>query len=190
MRIEFRDIAGSHRFRLGALAAALALAAPGVMADDSTEINKRAQVDPAGQVEVSNTSGTVVVTGWDRSEVEVTGELGEGSEKLVFETSGKHTRIKVLLPKRGSSDDSDLFIRIPAGSGLFVNTVSADIQVTGVRGAQRLQSVSADIETEAVAEDVECKTVSGDVAVAGQGKPGLITITTVSGDSQVQNVAG
>ena len=71
-----------------------------------------------------------------------------------------------------------------------MNTVSADIQVQGVRGAQRLQAVSADIETEAAGEDVECKTVSGDISVKGEGKPGLLTITTVSGDAQVHNVAG
>ncbi len=190
MRIEFRDFAGGRSARLGALVASLALVASSAMADDDTQINKSAQVDPAGQVEVSNTSGSVVVTGWDRSEVEVTGELGEGSERLVFETSGKHTRIKVVLPKRGSSDDSDLYIKVPAGSSLAVITVSADIQVQGVHGAQRLQAVSADIETEAATEDVECKTVSGDITVAGQGKRGLITLTTVSGDAQVHNVAG
>jgi DUF4097 and DUF4098 domain-containing protein YvlB len=130
------------------------------------------------------------VTGWERNVVEVTGELGEGSDRLEFESSGKLTRIKVVLPKRGSSDDSDLYIKIPSGSSLSVNTVSADIEVTGVRGAQRLQAVSADITTEAGAEDVECKTVSGDITVQGEGKPGLITITTVSGDAQVSNVAG
>jgi DUF4097 and DUF4098 domain-containing protein YvlB len=41
-----------------------------------------------------------------------------------------------------------------------------------------------------MAEDVECKTVSGDIIVGGQNKPSLITITTVSGDAEVDNVAG
>jgi DUF4097 and DUF4098 domain-containing protein YvlB len=190
MRIEFRDVACTGVFRACALVTGLALAASNVMAGDSTTINKRLQADPAGQVQVSNTSGSVVVTGWDRNEVEVTGDLGEGSERLEFDISGKLTKIKVILPKRGSSDDTDLTIRIPSGSSLSVNTVSADIQVQGVRGAQRLQAVSADIETESAGEDVECKTVSGDIAVAGKGKPGLLTITTVSGDAQVHNVAG
>jgi len=131
------------------------------------------------------------VSGWDRSEVEVTGELGEGSERLEFATSGKLTRIKVVLPKKSHhGDDSDLYIKIPSGSSLSVNTVSADIEVTGVRGAQRLQTVSADITTEARSEDVECKTVSGDITVQGQNKPSLITITTVSGDAEVSDVAG
>jgi DUF4097 and DUF4098 domain-containing protein YvlB len=190
MRIEFRKVVGPWLNQASALVVGLGLAATNAAAGDSTTINKRLQADPAGQVQVSNTSGTVVVSGWDRSEVEVIGELGEGAERLEFDISGKLTKIKVILPKRGSSDDTDLTIRIPSGSSLSVNTVSADIQVQGVRGAQRLQAVSADIETEAAGEDVECKTVSGDISVKGQGKPGLLTITTVSGDAQVHNVAG
>ena len=191
MRIEFREIASARLLPAAALVAGLALAASNVMADDETSINKRAPADPAGQVEVSNTSGTVVVSGWDRSEVLVTGELGEDSQRLEFVTSGKLTRIKVVYPdKHGHGDDSDLYIKIPAGSSLSVNTVSADIEVSDVRGAQRLQSVSADVTTEAHGEDVECKTVSGDIVVGGQNKPSLITITTVSGDAEVSDVAG
>jgi DUF4097 and DUF4098 domain-containing protein YvlB len=190
MRIEFREIAGGRLTRVAALVAALALAASTASADE-TSIDKRAPADPAGQVEISNTSGTVVVSGWDRNEVEVTGELGDDGERLEFVTSGKLTRIKVVRPKRSHhGDDSELRVRIPSGSSLSVNTVSADIEVGGVRGAQRLQSVSADITTEAMAEDVECKTVSGDIIVGGQNKPSLITITTVSGDAEVDNVAG
>jgi DUF4097 and DUF4098 domain-containing protein YvlB len=85
---------------------------------------------------------------------------------------------------------TDLVLKVPAGSGLAVNTVSADVTATGVRGSQRLQSVSGNIHTEAGAEDVECKTVSGDVKVTGGGQPGLLTVTTVSGDADLSRVAG
>jgi DUF4097 and DUF4098 domain-containing protein YvlB len=154
-------------------------------------INKRAPADPAGQVEVSNTAGTVTIRGWDRNEVAVSGELGDGSEKLEFVTSGKLTRIKVVLPSRSYGvDDTDLTIQVPRRSSIAVNTVSADIDVEGVAGAQRLQSVSADVTTQAGSEDVECKTVSGDIEVVGQGSPALLTLTTVSGDATVRKVAG
>ncbi len=128
------------------------------------EISKRTPANPQGQVEVSNTSGSVTITGWDQSEVEVSGELGEGSEGLEFTRNGDLIRIKVVLPKKSHDvDGSDLVIRVPARSSLAVNTVSADIVVQNVAGAQRLQSVSADVSTEASSEDVECKTVSGDI---------------------------
>lgn len=173
------------------VASTTALLAAGPAAQAGTPISKRAAADPSGSVEVSNVSGTVTVTGWDRSEVEVTGELGKGTERLEFATVDKVTRVKVILPDNSFDvDDSDLIIRVPAGSSLSVNTVSADIKVQGVTGAQRLQAVSADIHTQAGSEDVECKTVSGDVTVDGSAKKGVLTIMTVSGDATALRTAG
>ena len=165
------------------------LAAPQAFA--GTPIKERAPAAADSRVEVSNTSGSVVVTAWPRNEVEVTGTLGDGSERLEFSSAGQTTRIKVVLPKVSSHVDStDLVIKVPVGSSLAVNTVSADVRAQGVRGAQRLQSVSGDVQTEVAAEDVECKTVSGNVTVTGNGQPALLTITTVSGDASVTRVAG
>jgi len=186
----------SARSALKALAPPLSVAAVVLMAVPpvavaGTPINERAAADPSGAVEVSNVAGTVRVSGWDRNEVEVTGELGEGTERLEFVTGDKVTRVKVILPgKSRSVEDTDLILRVPAASRLAVNTVSADIEVSGVAGAQRLQSVSADIRTQAEAEDVECKTVSGDVSIHGTGKKAMVTITTVSGDAAALKVAG
>jgi DUF4097 and DUF4098 domain-containing protein YvlB len=170
-------------------AAALLAASPAIRA--GTPINELAAADPAGSVEVSNVAGNVRVTGWDRNEVEVTGELGKGAERLEFAVADKVTRIKVLMPgKSYDAEETDLVIHVPAASRLSVNTVSADIEVQGLLGAQRLQSVSADIRTAAAGEDVECKSVSGDIAVNGSFKKGLLTITTVSGDATALRVAG
>ncbi|MCE3283989.1 MAG: hypothetical protein K0R70_245, partial [Steroidobacteraceae bacterium] len=95
------------------------------------------------------------------------------------------------MPKRSYNvDDTDLVVKVPAGSVLSVNTVSADVSVQGVRGAQRLQAVSGDVRTEASGEDVECRTVSGDVTIDGSGQKGLVSITTVSGDATATRVAG
>ena len=176
---------------LSPLAAVAALCTVASPAWAGTPINQRAAADPGGAVEISNVAGTVRVTGWDRNEVEVTGELGEGTERLDFAVVDKVTRVKVILPNRSNNvEDTDLVVRIPTASRLAVTTVSADIEVQDVTGAQSLQTVSADIRTEAAAEDVECKSVSGDVAVNGSGKKALVTITTVSGDAMALKVAG
>jgi DUF4097 and DUF4098 domain-containing protein YvlB len=168
---------------------ALLAVAPAALA--GTPINERAAADPAGQVEISNIAGSVVVTGWDRAEVEVTGELGKGAERLEFSRAGKLTRVKVIMPNRSTRGEStDLVVKVPAGGSVSVNTVSADIRVQGLRGAQRLQSVSGDVQTESGAEDVECKTVSGDIVVNGSGERSLLTVTTVSGDARLSRVAG
>jgi DUF4097 and DUF4098 domain-containing protein YvlB len=171
-----------------AAAAALVTAAPTANAGP---ISERAAADPAGRVEIANTAGSVTVAAWARSEVEVTGELGEGSERLEFVTQGKLTRIRVVLPKRSYGvDETRLVVKVPAASGLSVNTISADIAVEGVRGGQRLQSVSGNVRTATAAQDVEIKSVSGDVEVTGSGARGLVTLTTVSGDATLANLAG
>lgn len=167
------------------------LAAVPMAATAGTPINKRTAADPAGVVEISNTAGSVSVTGWDRNEVEITGELGKGTERLDFTKGDKVTRIKVVLPNRSYDvDETNLLVKVPKGSSLALNTVSADIVIQSVQGAQRLQSVSGDVRTQASGEDVECRTVSGDVTILGSGQKGLVSITTVSGDATATQVAG
>jgi len=174
--------------RLALLVTAVLAAGP---APAGEAINRRLAVEAAAQVEVANVSGSVKVSGWNRNEVEVTGELGEGSERLEFATVDKVTRVKVVLPRNARNvDGSELVIRMPAAGRLQVNTVSADIEVTGVGGAQRLVTISGDLRTESGREDVDCKTVSGDVAVNGRGERGLLNLNTVSGDVRVTNAAG
>lgn len=182
----------SRRAPAAACALALLAALPGVV-DAGTPINRRTSADPAGTVEISNVAGSVTVTGWDRNEVEVTGELGDGTERLEFTKAEKQKliRIKVVLPQRSYNvDDTDFVVKLPAGSTISINTVSADVVVQGVRGAQRLQAVSGDVRTQTSGEDVECRTVSGDVTVEGSGRKGLVSITTVSGDATATRVAG
>ncbi len=53
-----------------------------------------------------------------------------------------------------------------------------------MRGSQRLQAVSGNIDTEFGPGDLELKTVSGDIRARGDGK-GLVRATTVSGDMEI-----
>ncbi len=181
-------IAAALRPQTVAMLAALALPFAAVA---GSPINKRTAADLTGTVEISNTAGSVVVTGWDRNEVEITGDLGKGTERLDFTKGDKVTRIKVVLPNRSYHvDDTDLIVKVPTGSTLSINTVSADITAQGVSGTQRLQSVSGDVRTQASGEDIECRTVSGDVHITGSGQKGLVSITTVSGDATATRIAG
>jgi len=183
-------ITAPHRRPIARVIALLATALP-LAALAGTPIDKRTAADPAGTVEISNTAGSVMVTGWDRNEVEITGELGKGTERLDFTKADKITRIKVVLPNRSQNvDETDLIVKVPTGSLVSINTVSADIGVLAVRGTQRLQSVSGDMRTETSGEDLECRTVSGDVTIAGSGKKGLVSITTVSGNATATRLAG
>lgn len=173
---------------LGCVASLLALLLPAVHAET---VEKSLQADPDGSVTIVNVAGQVKVEAWRQAEVRLVADLGSGVEKLVFESEAKATIIKVVLPSRGSgSGSAQLRVRVPEGSKLNINTVSADQFVSGVRGPQRLQAVSGDIDTEQWGEEVRIKTISGDVTVEGHEKPALSGVETVSGDVNLEEIAG
>ena len=119
------------------------------------------------------------VTGWDRNEVQVNADLSDGVQRLDFKTSGARTTIEVVLPRgRSYQGSTDLVVHVPRNSSLSTNTVSADQTIKDVRGMQRLQSVSGQIQTELFNEDLEIKNVSGEIAVRGHNGKGMLRATT------------
>ena len=158
------------------------------------KIDQTQDADAKGKVEVFNLSGDVEIIGWNRKQIQVTGDVGDDAEEFIFERSGKVTTIKVKVPDRSHGHhkhvSSDLLIRVPKGSSLDVGTVSADINVEGVEGEQELQSVSGDIETQAFSADIDVGTVSGDVDVEGSGKDAETRLESVSGDVTAENLSG
>lgn len=173
--------------RLIAIVLGLALAA-GAAAED---VNRTLDAAADGHVHISNISGSVTVAGWSRDQVEVTGKIGPKVEELIVERSGDKITIKVKVPRKsGRGVESELHVRVPEHSSLDVGTVSADIDVTGVRGEQKLEAVSGDIETECDAADVTAGTVSGDVVIRGKGKDAETHSASVSGDVELYELAG
>lgn len=152
----------------------------GAQASDKTE--RTVAADARGEVEIVNIAGEVRVEGWDRNEVQVSGDLA-GDTRLDVSSAGGRTSINVVSERAGRSRDaSDMKVRVPRDSALSVNTVSADQYIENVRGTQRLQAVSGTITTEQWEQDVNARSISGDIAIRGHGGAAQATLNTVSGD--------
>jgi DUF4097 and DUF4098 domain-containing protein YvlB len=174
------------------LLAGLALSSAALAGED---IDRTLDADANGKVLVSNVAGSVVIHGWKSKKVRVTGELGRGTEELVFERDGSNIEIRVEIEggrhgRYGRVDDTDLEIWLPLDSEIKVVTVSADIEVEDVHGEQHLQSVSGEVDTEIWENDLEIRSISGDATVKGNGKDTLVTINLISGDVEIENVSG
>lgn len=173
-------------------AAILAAAVPPAMAQQ--QITKRANVAADATVEVSNVQGTVTITAWDKNEVELVAELESTKDELEFEATDRHVRIEVDREKgnygRDHDEDANLTLRVPKGARLIVDTVSADIGVTGARGEQSLESVSGEVRTQAFDAAVKAASVSGEVIVTGNGGKAAVTTENVSGSAVVTGVRG
>ena len=157
----------------------LASAAATVHAED---FEKRVPAEASGVVEISNVSGIVEVSGWDKPEVDVRAQLDSDNTRVEVTSEGGRTRVRVVLPRHSDDDgEAQLQVRVPRASELEVSTVSADVNVRDVTGEQRVKTVSGNVKTDISAHDVEVKTVSGDLWLRGRSKDADVRVSTVSG---------
>jgi len=139
------------------------------------------------QVEVIDPSGVVTVQGWDKAELDVTGNLGGEVERLDIQQAGSTITVRVVSKTLGlhiAWGKTALTVKVPKGVALRAQLVSADLHVEGLGGAQELQSVSGDIHSTAAA-DARIRTVSGDVRLDVLPSSKLVQLSTVSGDALV-----
>lgn len=157
------------------------------------KVDQTQDVEADGRIDVYNMSGSIEIIGWDRNQVNVSGEIGDDVEELFFEVNGSHTEIKVKIPNRsrGHKDVSaDIVVRVPAASSIDVGSVSSDIDIEDVTGEQDVQSVSGDITTAVFAADVDIETVSGDVNADGNNTDAETKLESVSGDVTADGLSG
>lgn len=154
------------------------------------EINERTDFPEDGSIEVTNVTGVIEVTTWDRSEVELTGELGSESE-LVFERSGDRLTVKVKAESGGwfnNPENSELYLRVPAGASLELSGVSSDLTISDSRGKVVVaETVSGDVEVTANSQRLELTSVSGDVTFRGSAS--RTSVDSVSGDVDLDGVS-
>jgi DUF4097 and DUF4098 domain-containing protein YvlB len=166
------------------------LVSPATRASDDETFQRQVPAQPKGVVDISNVSGSVEVSGWDRAEVSVRAEL-KGAGRVEMSSEGGRTSIKVVLPHGPfSHGEAHLHVQIPKDSELDVSAVSADVSSSGVLGVQRLNAVSGEVSAELAGSDLELKTVSGDVKLKGHGQPARLHVSTVSGNVHLEHGAG
>src|SRR5215212_8822757 len=123
--------------------AAAALLAAGAGTARAQQINESRNTGPTGTVEVHNTAGNVRVLGWSRNQVQVTGTLGSGAERVEIENEGEAIVVRVVLPRGShSSRGTNLEVRVPARKDVEVHGVSAPVTVEGIDGDVEAQSTS------------------------------------------------
>jgi DUF4097 and DUF4098 domain-containing protein YvlB len=194
--MEFPMNALTLRSKLPATLVLALLSAPAFAATAIAESS--APLDARGTFEASNVRGRISVTAWDRNEVSWSGSLGAGA-KLVVEKSATRVSLSVESENesswtgwnKGPREDSVLVIKVPATASLDLSAVSANIDVTAMRGSAEIEaeSVSGEVSLRASSADkLDISSVSGDVSV--EGHAGRVDAETVSGDLRVSGASG
>jgi hypothetical protein len=149
------------------------------------DVDELRSIPPDSLVRIHNTRGELYVTGWDRDEARVEGELDDLAEGLQFEVDGDQVLIRVTMPDRDidHGDGSDLAISLPAGVQLQIESVSSDIKLRGFTGAVAIRTVSGDVAADEIGALTHVNTMSGDITLSDGN--GSVKVMTTSGDVDV-----
>lgn len=168
----------------------LLLAAGSGAVQAATTVDETRSMPADGRVQVENLAGSIEITAWDRNDVHITGELGDGVEELEISESAQGVTIAVRnRENQRYVEETHLELRVPKAASVIAEGVSADIEASGLEGGHLVfDTVSGDIEVDARAPRVEIESVSGDVSFRGAAS--RVTVQTVSGEIELQGVDG
>lgn len=174
-----------------ALAILLGLALPAAFA--ATPFDETRKLDPDAEVTLDNLKGRIEVDTWNRAEIRIVGQRGDGTTALLIEGDASDLRVRIEYPENkgwfsgwggGDAGDSELRVTLPVGASLTVESVSASVGVRGVAGKQlTIDNVSGDVTVDTGATEIAIDTVSGDQRVSARSVD--VSLETVSGDVEL-----
>ena len=172
-----------------------------------TPIQLQHSASATAQISISNVAGSVNVVAWDRDEVQVGGELGQGTKPLTIAGDNDHLVIKVE-PNGGSGwlnfgGDSrmaptTLELHVPRAASLDVNVVSAPLAVDGLAGGSiKINTISGSASINARTPSLDVDSVSGGIELSGHAEQaslqtvsGEILAPVLGGKARLQTISG
>lgn len=175
------------------IAALVATAAPArqlVAQRDVQRIDTTFAFGKNGWVDVGVVSGTIVVTGWTRSEARVVGRLDRGSFDASFSGSriDLSTRGERSMRGRNNVGEARVEISVPIGTRVMASSASGDVRVRGTAAEVQANTVSGHLEIVDATDRIEARTVSGDLRL--EKIHGSARVGTTSGDMELDDVIG
>lgn len=147
---------------------------------------------PAGpdtEVDVHILAGKLVVESGSEGTVRVHAIGDDEGSDIAFQREGN--RLIFRHPPLHGSHDVDLHLTVPTTCTVKAETVHADMEVSGTRGALHLHSIHGDIIVSQVGSDaspVSVESVEGDINASQI--TGELTLISVNGDVQVSEAYG
>lgn len=170
------------------------------------------KLDRGGSVVLSNRTGDIVITGWDRDTVEAKATSdSNNSEILPIQVSREPVGSKILLSVpsvagRNYGGDIRLDVKLPRYANIeSISSLRGNIAITGLEGAVSINSGSGDVVINGVGSlrvnrrngDITAKGVNGDFiarathsSVTAENISGRADVVTTHGNVRVRDAKG
>jgi DUF4097 and DUF4098 domain-containing protein YvlB len=158
---------------------------------DRTRLDTTVSIARSARIDVTIVSGEIVVTTWDKPQVQVRATSDGGD--IRFENSS--SRLSLSIEGDDQDIDAHFELIVPKDARVSAGAVSGDVSVKGV-GEIDANSVSGDVKVEQIAGRTELQSVSGEIEGTDLGGPvrvqsvnGDVILTRIAGDVSVQTVS-
>lgn len=146
---------------------------------------------PGKNISIDLSSGDVMVTYWNKSEVyiKIFGDE-DALEKMEFTLEGSEDLVKVIGERKSSVSswfndiDVKVEIKIPAQFNLDINTAGGDIKCGGITGNAELNTSGGDVWADKFSGNLDISTSGGDVYIFC--KETIINAETSGGDIKLE----
>ncbi|MDO6568532.1 DUF4097 family beta strand repeat-containing protein [Alteromonas sp. 1_MG-2023] len=159
-----------------------------VSAHAGEKIDRMLDAPNNAKIDIEHVNGDAEIRGWDKPQVQVTGELGENTEEFIFEQRGNVIVIHVEVERSGMDwwknkskvKGDDLVIFVPKTSDVNYTAVNADVEISDITQGVNVEVVNGDVLISDVADRVKVESVNGDITL--KNVKGRLDIETVNGD--------
>jgi putative adhesin len=161
-------------------------------------IDQTIWVAPAGYIRISHLAGSLRVEGWDRDSLSIQGVLSLPADAEFVVTPGKQgAKVAFWGSDDARAEASQLRIRVPRKSQLWVKTQSADVSVREFEGSLDVVTVSGDVEVAGRPRELYLETMGGNANVAVDTRSarvktgtGQVTLRGTIDDATISSVSG
>ncbi len=161
-------------------------------------IARAVAIAPDASIRIWNLTGSVRVEGWDRDSLAVSGTVAGPAGAFFFGASGRSAKLGVQSPDDPArAEASQLVVRVPRRSRVWVKTATADIEVSGLVGGADLNATSGNIRVRGTLQDLSAETMDGSVTLDASSAwlrartaTGAVVLRGGSEDAGVTTVGG
>jgi hypothetical protein len=153
------------------------------------------RVGPGVTLELSNLSGDIEVTAWDRNEVRIEAQH-DRADRIIAELANGTLKLGVTS-REPSPSTVEWRLTVPAWLPLELSGIESEISVTGMRSSVRAQSMRGDVlvascqgplQVNSVEGEVHVSDVSGNVTAGSVNS--IVRIVRVIGPVEAQTING
>jgi hypothetical protein len=165
-------------------------------AEKTTEV-RTLPLAAGSSLKVANINGFIHLEGWDREEVQFTGEFKPSSSdeqvKVVIEAGTGSMEIRGEYPRHSSTESyrgpqCQMTLKVPRRLLPTLESVNGDVVISGIRGRAIISTVNGGIRATDLEDALKAETVNGRISL--DHAKGSLSLKTVNGAIRCSGLDG